>query len=140
MYLALESVAHDTDINFTPGQCLAVRVRSGQAIITLVGQHLKRSTVVERLAAFLNQRPAMILSQNGDSCSVRLVVPEGSLAAYIDILQRTFFTDVDPVFFASPERAEEEQQIQNSSRTYVARERQVFDMWTNRWPLRGIRS
>jgi|SRR5579875_945136 len=128
IYLGLESNGRDPDFAVARGQCLKVHVRSSQAIITLVGQGLTRCNVVARLSALLNQRWALILPQNRESCSVRIVCPQKHLATYVDILQRTFFADVDPLFFASAECAPEGRQIQKSSRTCVAREQQVFEM------------
>jgi aspartate kinase len=137
IYLGLESNGRERYFDVAQERCLEVHVRTDQAIITLVGQGLKRCNVVARLAALLNQRLALVLPQVGESCSVRLVVPEETLAFYLDVLERTFFGDVDPVFFAASEWKPEKQPIQQASRTSVAQERQVFETQTNRWALRG---
>jgi aspartate kinase len=139
IYLALDSNVRDPDLNFVREECLQVRVRTGQAIITLVGQKLKRCNVVERLSAFLNQRSALILPQNGESCSVQLAVTQEELAAYVNVLERAFFADPDPSVFASPDFNPEEQQIQTSPRTTVSPEQQAFAIQPNRFAFPAVR-
>jgi aspartate kinase len=139
IYLALDNTGCDPDLNFAPEECLQVRVRTGQAIITLVGQKLKRCNVVERLSAFLNQRSALILPQDGESCSVRLAVAQEELAAYVNVLERAFFADVDPSVFAPPDFTPEAHQIQTSPRTSVSRGQQTFAIQANRFAFPGVR-
>jgi aspartate kinase len=139
IYLALESNGRDPGLQFAPDRCLEVRVRTGQAIITLIGQGLKRCNVVVRLSSFLKQHPALVLPQHGESCSVRLVVPEDELATWINMLEAAFFAEVDANVFASSDPVPEEQQIQRSPRTSVAREQQMFPVQAKRFVFPGLR-
>ena len=67
IYLELESNGREPHFNVPREKCLEVHVRTDQAIITLVGQGLKRCNVVARLAALLNQQLALVLPQAGES-------------------------------------------------------------------------
>ena len=116
-----------------------MRVRTGQAVITLVGQGLKRCNISARLSGLLNQRSALVLPQHAESCSVRLVVAQEELAACVNVLDRAFFADVDASVFASPDSAPEEQQHQRSPRTSDAREQQMFAVRASRFALPGVR-
>ena len=140
IYLALEKNGIDPYFGFAPDQCVEARLRTNQAIVTLVGQTLKRCNVVARLSAVLNQSSALVLPQDAESCAVHVVLSQENLDTFIDILQRAFLSDLDPAFFASPELAPNDQQIQKSPRTSVPQERRAFEMLTNRWALKGIRS
>jgi len=139
IYLALESDGRDPGLNVAPHRCLEVRVRTGQAVITLVGQGLKRCNISARLSGLLNQRSALVLPQHAESCSVRLVVAQEELAACVNVLDRAFFADVDASVFASPDSAPEEQQHQRSPRTSDAREQQMFAVRASRFALPGVR-
>lgn len=134
IYLALESNGRDPDLHLAPDQCLEVRIRTDQAIITLVGQELKTCNVAARLSAALTEQSALILPQDGDSCSVRLVVAQEQLAACTDLLERVFFSDVDSNVFASPDSVPQERQMQKGERTSVSRKQQVFTTRI-RWAL-----
>lgn len=99
IYVAVEAEVPDPAPKLTLDGCANVHVRTGQAIITLVGEHLNRRDVLARLA----RRPVVVLPQDGQSCSVRILVSEGALSAFIDLLQRTFFAEMDPAIFAPVE-------------------------------------
>jgi aspartate kinase len=138
IYLALEENGRDRGVNFALDQCMEVHVRSGQAIITLVGQTLRRCTVVSRVAALLNRTSAVILPQNSESHSVRIMVAQEDLAACLDVLEEAFFADVDAGFFALPEWSPEVQRIERSPKTSISREQQVFATTRNRLAFRGV--
>lgn len=134
IYLALESKGHDPA--FAANQCFHVRVRTSQAIVTLVGQGLKKCTIVARLSGLFARIPAVVLPQGDKFCSVQILVAQEDLTACMDSLQQVFFTgDVDPAFFAERELAPEEQQIQRNSRTFIRRLQQCqgagADLLTN---------
>jgi aspartate kinase len=139
IYLAIKSNAGDPGLNFALDQCLEVRVRTDQAVITLVGQQLKRCNVVARLSALLAQRSVLVLPQDGGSCSVRLVVPQEDIAACINMLEYAFFADVDPSVFAPSDSMPEEQQMQMNLRTSVAREQRVSAIPASRLAFPGAR-
>jgi hypothetical protein len=92
------------------------------------------------LFRLLNQETVLMLPQQKDTCSVRLVVPQENLAAVIDAVNRTFFSDVDPLFFAPAETAAGDLHLQKSLRTAIARERRMFNVQTGWRPLRGFQS
>jgi aspartate kinase len=102
IYLAFKNDGRDPGASFPSHQCVQVRVRSAQAILTLVGLPSKGSTIVERLATALAQRSALILPQDSEACFVRVAVPQAELGACIEILQKTFFGNLDPAFFEKP--------------------------------------
>jgi hypothetical protein len=140
IYLGLEEQRDTSELDFAPDQCMQAHVRSGQAIITLVGETLKaRNTVVERLSAVCARRSALILPQNGESCSVQIVVPREHFAACTDILQDMFFTELDPAFFAPVGMTPIEQEPEPSSKTFVSEKQQVFSQSTSRFAFFGGR-
>jgi hypothetical protein len=133
IYLTIESNGPDPGRDFTLDHCTEVHVRTNQVIITLVGENLKTCDVLARLSTFLAQRSALILPQNGESCSVRIIVGQEELPAFTNMLQRTFFSEVDPAFFAAVELAPEEQQVTTSPKTPVDREEQMFTIRKSRF-------
>ncbi|HTU47327.1 MAG TPA: aspartate kinase [Bryobacteraceae bacterium] len=137
IYLALDSGRSDPGATFALDRCVEAHVRTGQAIITLVGQTSKRCNVVAHLCAVLPRRSALILPQDGESCSVRVVVAQEELAACLEILRRTFFTQVDQAFFASIELAPEQRDTRSPE--IASEERQSFGVRTGRFALPGMR-
>lgn len=55
IYLGVDQNSSDLGLNLAPGKCLKVYLRTGQSIITLVGQGLKTCTVAVRLSGLLNR-------------------------------------------------------------------------------------
>jgi aspartate kinase len=140
IYLSLEEQRDTSQFDFAPDHCMQAHVRNGQAIITLVGETLKaRNTVVERLSAVCARRSALILPQNGESCSVQIVVPKEHFAACTDILQDMFFTELDPAFFAPVEMTPIEEEPEPNSKTFVPEKQQVFLQSTSRFAFLGGR-
>ena len=103
IYLAIDGNGCNPNLKFAFDQCVEVHVRTNQAIITLVGQTLKRLNIAARLSALLAQRPVLILPQTSGSCAVRIVAPQEDLALCTELLRRAFFAEVDSEFFAAPE-------------------------------------
>jgi aspartate kinase len=139
IYLALEAKGGDTESNFAPDHCMQVHIRTRQAIITLVGEAVKSSSIVERVSALLTQRAALILPQNGEGCSVRIVVAQEKLATCMDILQHILFAELDPAFFAPAVPVAEELTMESSPITYVPQEQQAFATPRSRFALPGVR-
>jgi aspartate kinase len=109
IYLAYHSSEPDPGAHFRFDHYTQARVRTNHSIVTLVGEQLKRCNVMARLSTFVIQRSALVLPQNGQSCSVQIVIGQEDLPDLMDILQRTFFSELDPAFFgesASPGPAE----------------------------------
>ena len=134
IYVAIEDGGLNRWRDFTLGDCTEVHVRSKQVMVTLVGEHVNRCNLPLRLSASLTQRSALILPQNDADCSLRITVAEAHLPACIQILQRTFFADVDPAFFASAEIVPEEQQLTKTSAAWVGWQHEVF---TSRFAFPG---
>ncbi len=89
-FQAFENDGRDLNLNPPPDQRLEAQSRTRQAIITLVGHGLKRCNAMVRLSALLKRRSTLVLPQNRESCSVRLVVRQENLATFVDYLQCTF--------------------------------------------------
>jgi hypothetical protein len=101
---------------------------------------VRSCNVFERLSTFLNQQSALVLPQSDEeSCSVRIVIREQSVAACMDLLQRLLFTEVDPIFFAAAESMPE-QQKSTTTRPRLDRERKMFEVDRRQFALHGIRS
>lgn len=105
IFIALENSLRAPERDFGLSGCTEARVRRNQAIVTLVGEGLKRCNVIARLPAFCWQACGLVLPQNGESCAVRIAVAEAQLPSFLDVLQRAFFSDLDPAFFAPAKRA-----------------------------------
>ena len=117
---------------------MEVHVRNNQAMVTLVGQALKRCTVASRLSAFVTRMAAVILPQDSQSRSVHIVVAQEHLRACLDALEAAFFSDVDPSAFALPEPAREPQP-QRTQKISSSPEQQRFAPAGNRLALGGTK-
>jgi aspartokinase len=133
IYLAVESSSAEPGRDLNLDHCTRVRVRADQAIVTLVGDQLKRCNIVARLSTFLARGSALVLPQNGGSCSVRIVIDQRELSTMVDVLQRVFFSEVDPVFFAAVEPVAAPPEGKINRRTRTDREAQVFGMQRSRF-------
>jgi hypothetical protein len=133
IYLALENNRLDPGRDFTLDHCTQVRLRTNQAIISLVGDSLKRCSVLARLSKLLLKRSVLVLPQNGESCSVRLVIEQEELQGVIGSLEHIFFSEVDPAFFAAIESLPERQAVTTGPRTRVDREAQMFALHRSRF-------
>jgi len=100
IYLALDESVRASELTFSPDECVQVHIRSRQAIVTLVGEGITDTSVVERLRAILAPTESLILPNNANSCAIRIAVPVEALLFYLEILRRAFFADVDPEYFA----------------------------------------
>ncbi len=137
IYLVVES--NDPGLSFAADQCVEVHVRTSQAILTLVGEKLKRCSLTMRLAALLSRRGAVVLPQDAESCSVRIVVPQEELTACSDMLQHAFFGEVDPSVFAVPECVPEEATMQRRPGTYAVRQPQGLAISTDYFAFPGVK-
>jgi aspartate kinase len=137
IYLALESSGRDPDLTFPLDHCIEVHVRTNQAVVTLVGQALKIRGVAVRLSVLLTRKSALVLPQEGTSCSLRIVVAQEELAACVDLLEQALFANLDPASFALPELAPEERQAQTTPMTHGDPEQKILGIRTNRPALPG---
>jgi hypothetical protein len=122
IYLALERNGREPELAFGNGPCLQAHVRTNQALITLVGHSLKRYDIGLRLSGAFAQRPALMLPQSSESCAVSLVVPQEELNLWTELLQQTFFKELDPAFFTAAEPTGTKKTVQIPEATYVVPE------------------
>lgn len=99
IYLAYDSNEPDPGARFPFDHYTQARVRTNHSIVTLIGDQLKRCNVMARLSTFVIQRSVLVLPENGQGRSVQIVIGQEDLPALMDILQRTFFSELDPAFF-----------------------------------------
>jgi len=117
IFLSLDGDSIIPDLGIADGPCLQARVRTYQALLTFIGHNLKRCDVALALARIPVKRPIVLLPQNGNSCSVSIAVAQEDLAVWIEILQKAFFSDVDPAFFAPSEPTNTDRQVENEALT-----------------------
>jgi aspartate kinase len=139
IYLAVESTESDLGLSFAADQCVEVHVRTHQAILTLVGEKLKRCSLNTRLIALLSRKGAVVLPQDAESCSVRIVVPQEELTACSDILQHAFFGEVDPSAFAVPTCVPEEPTTRRRPNTHVAGQQHGLAISTDYFAFPGVK-
>lgn len=126
IYVALEGNGRDPSLDFVNGPCMRAHVRTNQALLTLVGQSLKRHDVAHALQTVCAERPFLILPQNGTLCSVSVLAPQEELPCWIEILEQAFFGSVDSAFFAPAEMTVPNPSVQTESGTVVSSEQGEF--------------
>ncbi len=99
VYIAVDEHAKVPDQAGLPNGCLEVKIRTHQAILTLVGQISSPRTILAKLNSALAGSAAFIVPKEISPCSVTLAVPQGELTKYLDLLHQTFFTNPDPACF-----------------------------------------
>ena len=101
IYIALDGREDHRELSFSLDHCLEIRVRGHHAVLTLVGEGLNKSAdVLARVSGLLADAPVVVLPQDENSCSLRIVLPARDLLTYLDALHTAFFRDVDPLQFA----------------------------------------
>lgn len=105
-YVVVDDQAKIPEGGFAPNGCLEVRVRSQQAILTLVGQDLDREAVTRKLMAALQSASAFPIPSDESPCSLRVAVPEHRLQQCLSLVHQTFFSHPDPQFLAVENTAE----------------------------------
>lgn len=126
IYVALEGNGCEPALDFVNGPCMRAHLRTNQALLTLVGQSLKRHDVARTLYTVCAGRPFSILPQNGTGCSVSLFVPQEELPCWIEILEQAFFRSVDCAFFAPAQAAVRNLSAQEVSTTVLSSEQGEF--------------
>ncbi|HEY7306572.1 MAG TPA: aspartate kinase [Bryobacteraceae bacterium] len=140
IYLALESGGRDPGLNVEGDPCVEVRIRTNQAIVTLVGHGLKKCNVAASISHLLIRQAALILPQEAECCSVRIAVAQEELAACADLLDQIFFAKLDPAFFALPVWMPEEQRTRSDSKASISQEQQLLARTNSRFALRRVLS
>jgi aspartate kinase len=79
-----------------------VSVEDNLAIVCLVGENIRRSPdVAARAFTALKEIPTHMLSQGASQLNLSLVVDTTDLARAVESLHREFFSNPDPMAFAS---------------------------------------
>ncbi len=104
VYIAIDEKAKMPEKNLVPHGCLEVQVRSGQAILTLVGQDLEKEAITKRLTAALRGISTFLIPSDG-SCSVRIAVPQHQLQQCLHLVHHAFFSRPDPQFFVAANKS-----------------------------------
>ncbi len=99
VYIAVNEESKIPEDAPAPDNGLDVRVRSGQALLTLVGRISDRRAVLDRLTTALQGLPAFIVPNEESPYSVRVAVPKSEVRKCLDLLHREFFSNPDPGFF-----------------------------------------
>ena len=90
--------------------CLEVRIRSHQAILTLVGRVSAKEMVAKKVTTALQGIPAFVIPSEGCTCSLRVAVPQDQLKRCLDLLHHAFFAHPDPQTFVVPSAVSAKQQ------------------------------
>ncbi len=99
VYIAVDERAKIADKAGFPNGCLEVKVRTHQALLTLVGQMCPQKAVTNKLTRVLAGSAALIIPKESSSCSVTLAVPQQDLTRVLDLLHQAFFSNPDPAYF-----------------------------------------
>ena len=119
IHLVLANNGARKETDFALDGCTQVHVRSNQVLITLVGHQLQRSDVLARLGPALAQKAGEVLPHTGEPHLVRIVIGQEHFAAFTEILQRTFFTNLDAAFFAPVDSPSQQEQMAPNSETFT---------------------
>jgi aspartate kinase len=92
-YVAIDENAMVPDEQLTKSTCIAAKVRSRQALVTLVGRF--SSDIVTRVRAALPRMPLVIVPSDAPSLSLRIVIPQHDLEQCLKRLNREFFATAD---------------------------------------------
>ena len=109
LYVALDKHPKISAEGFALSGCLEVRVRSGQAIVTLVGQSLDKAAVARKIAEALPGVEAFVIPSEAAACAVRVAVPQQQLQRSMQLLHQAFFGNPDPQLFVAPSKREAKQ-------------------------------
>ena len=101
VYIALDENAKLSEQDLAPDRCRQVRMRTQQAILTLVGHVADKERMAQNLAAALQGVPNLVLTGSGSDCSIRLAVPQADLKKCLALLHRRVFANPDPKFFVA---------------------------------------
>jgi aspartate kinase len=81
--------------------CIEVHLRTGRAILTLVGDRLAATPdICIRAVAALKKIPASVISPVLAGRTITLIVPQAALERCTRLLHREFFKQMDPAVFA----------------------------------------
>ena len=97
--------------------CVEVRIRSHQAVLTLVGRVAEKDIVAKKLTTALQGIPALLIPSEESTCSVRVAVPQADLRKCMELLHHAFFAHPDPRFFVTQNAVPTAQE--NLSRDYA---------------------
>jgi aspartate kinase len=109
VYVAVQENSRIPDGKLSSNGCLEVRVRSHQAILTLVGQVASKAIVANKLNVALQGISSFIIPFGDCGCSVRVAVPQDQFKRCLELLHHAFFASADPQLFAAQSPAPEQE-------------------------------
>ena len=101
LYVAVNEHSKIPEGELASDGCLEVRVRSGQAILTLVGRVCEKESVAKKVTDALQGIPAFVIPGEASGFSVRVAVPQHQVKKCIALIHRVFFANPDPQFFVA---------------------------------------
>jgi aspartate kinase len=100
--LTIDNTSALTTIREQLEQFADVSIEDYLAIVCLVGENIRRSPdVAARAFTALKEIPTHMLSQGASQLNLSLVVGAADLARAVESLHREFFSNPDPMAFAS---------------------------------------
>lgn len=105
VFIAMDGNSIVSEENIANASCTEVRLRSRQAILTLVGEGINHQAVSKHIAAALPETHFFVIPDGKLGNSVRLSVPEDQLKRTARALHDAFFAHPDPRSFISAESA-----------------------------------
>ena len=112
VYLAVRSQDRFDDLQMKLDACVEVRVRTGQALIALIGVGAQKPSITARVAGALENPDAIVVSDSRSPLAMTILVPQRDLHQSVEKLHCEFFKHVDSRVFAEsprnvPDHAEE---------------------------------
>ncbi len=112
VYLAVKSQDRFDDLQMKLDACVEVRVRTGQALIALIGAGAQKPSITARVAGALENPDAIVVSDSRSPLAMTILVPQRDLHQSVEKLHCEFFKHVDSRVFAEsprnvPDHAEE---------------------------------
>jgi len=111
LYIAVDKNSKIGEENLASNGCLEVRVRSGQAILTLVGQLAEKDLIAKKLAAALQGISCFVIPSEPSRSSVSIAVPQEQLKKSTALVHQAFFSNPDPQFFVAQNNSAAKQSV-----------------------------
>ena len=104
-YIVVDESSKAFEHNFRVPHCLEVRIRSRQAILTVVGHGVEADDFRKRAEAALQSITHFVIPGAEASNSLRIAVPQDQMPDAIRSLHGSFFAKPDPRLFIASETA-----------------------------------
>lgn len=108
VYLAVKSHCRFDHLQMKLDACVEVRVRTGQCLITLIGEGAQKPAAAARTVGALESSDAIVVKDDRSPLALMVMVPQRDLHKSVEALHREFFKNVDSrVFAESPRQSTE---------------------------------